>query len=124
MIRKLAPLAMFFALAACPGPVGPPASPGDRPPIAQRTTADEQARLRCEQGYALSRTLGEVAVDAGVVHGPLAVRLADLDNKLFAGLGICRTAYAAFNSSGLLVAADNVASLADQVQTLVKGGKK
>lgn len=88
--------------------------------VAQHTAADEQGRLRCEQTYKLSRTLGELAVDVpNLVRGQTAVTLASLDNRLFAALGVCRAAYRAFNSTGITQAANEIDSLSDQVRTVL-----
>ncbi len=122
-MRLILGIAAALALSACSfgGLPTPPTSPGQ---VAQHTTADEQARLRCEQGYKLSRTIGELGVDAGLVRGQLATRAADLDRKLFDGLQICRTAYRAFNSTGLIQAADQMDTLAGQVTALFKGDSR
>lgn len=113
-------LAACLALGACtPGSiVSIPTAPSD---VAKHTTADEQARLRCEQGYKLSRTLGELGVDAGLIKGQAATRAAAIDNKLFGALLACRAAYDAFNSASLIAAADEIDGLADQVQAIIKG---
>lgn len=100
-------------LAACPGPLQ---SPGQ---VAQHTVADEQMMLRAEQAYKLARTIGEIAVDAGLLRGENAARAAELDNQMFAALGVARSAYAAFNSEDLAQAVQRVTALADQVETLV-----
>ena len=84
-MRFVLGIAAALALSACStigGLPTPPTSPGE---VAQHTTADEQARLRCEQGYKLSRTIGELGVDAGLVRGQLATRAASLDNQLYQG---------------------------------------
>jgi hypothetical protein len=95
-----------------------PSAPVD---LAQHTPADEQARLRCEQSYKLSRSIGEIAVDAGLVRGQLATQLAGLDNSLYNGLQACRTAYRAFNSTSLISAADELDRLAGQIAALIRG---
>lgn len=115
----LAPVAL--ALASCNGMTDIPTAPGQ---IAQHTAADEQAMLRAEQAYKLSRTIGELGVDAGLIRGETATRLAALDQRLYQALLAARTAYRGFNSSDLLAAANEVSSLADQIQAIVQGDRQ
>lgn len=100
------------------GTTGIPTSPAA---VAGHTQADEVAMRTAEQAYKLSRTIGELAVDAGLVKGATATKLKNLDNQLYSYLMVARQAYASFNSTDLLSAADNVSRLAGQVRTLVKG---
>jgi hypothetical protein len=126
MIRKFMILAACLAVAACGDPVGI-GSAGTTIPtpasVAQHTTADEQAMLRAEQAYRLTRTIGEGLVDTKFAKGGNLVKLRDLDNRLYAALTTARSAYRAFNSSSLLAAVDNVSKLADQVNALAGGPK-
>lgn len=116
-ICALIPLALMTGCANIPVPASPSS-------IATHTVADEQALLRCEQGYKLSRTVGELGVDAGLIRGSATQTAAALDGKLYATLQTCRTAYRAFNSTDLISATNEIARLGDQVQALVKGAAK
>ena len=121
MRRLVLVAALALSLSGCAGLGNLGSIPTAPAEVAQHTTADEQARLRCEQAYKLSRSIGEIGVDAGLIKGQLATKAADLDRKLYAGLQTCRTAYRAFNSTGLIAAADELDKLAGQVEALVKG---
>lgn len=121
MKLRLLLFAPALALASCNGMGTVPTSPGQ---VAQHTTADKQAMLRAEQAYKLARTIGELGVDAGVIRGETATRIAAIDQRLYQALQAARTAYRGFNSTDLLTAANEVSSLADQIQTIVQGGRQ
>lgn len=73
-----------------------------------------------ERVYKLSRTIGELGVDAGVIRGATATRLAALDNSLYAGLLRARSAYQAGNLALLIAEKSNLETLADQVNALAR----
>lgn len=113
-------------LGACtqPGGVGSAGTiPANGTPstIATRTAADEQAMLRAEKAYKLSRTIGELLVDTGAAKGVNLVRLQQLDTSLYAALTTARAAYRAFNSRSLLEAVGNVDRLASEIDALAGG---
>jgi hypothetical protein len=120
MKRMIIPL--LLALSACTPPV--PISAVAPVAVANHTTADEVALRSAEQAYKLSRTILELAADSGALKGSNATKAAAFDNQAYAALTAARTAYAAFNSPGLLSAASKLSDLADQVQALVKGSVK
>ena len=91
---------LLCALAACippsPGRVsGIPASPVA---AANQTVLDEQAMLAVELAYKAARTAAELAVDTGLLEGPAAARVAELDNKAFRAVAVVRSAYATGNA--------------------------
>lgn len=98
----------LLPLASCADPAAPP--PGTAAP-----TAIQQARLRCEGGYKLSRSLGELGVTAGVVKGEMATRAAALDKMLYDALGLCRAAFRSGDTAATVRAADRIDTLADQL---------
>ncbi|AYJ87681.1 hypothetical protein D3Y57_19305 [Sphingomonas paeninsulae] len=120
MKRMILPL--LLALSACTPPV--PISAIAPAQIASHTTADDIAIRSAEQAYKLSRTIIELGVDSGLLKGANATKAANIDNQAYAALTAARTAYAAFNSPGLLSAASQLSIFADQVQALVKGTVK
>lgn len=90
---------LLFTLSACGGSSAfvrsssaVPASLGPVP-ILQRTTADERALLATELAYKVGRTAVETAVDAGLVKGPLAARIATADREAYRLLRLARAAY-------------------------------
>jgi hypothetical protein len=72
--------------------------------VADRTTLDEQSLLALELAYKAARLAVETGVDAGLIRGELAKRVASLDNRAFAALKAARGAYRAGNSSDYSVA--------------------
>lgn len=72
--------------------------------VANQTALDEQGAIGVELAYKASRTAMEVAVDAGLLKGPRAAQMADLDNRAFAAVTGVRAAYRAGNASNYYVA--------------------
>lgn len=93
-------------------------SPGVTQEVRQELNA---TMATAERVYALSRRIGELGVDAGVIRGATATRLAALDNDLYAALLRARSAYRAGNLALLTVEKGNLESLADQVNVLARG---
>lgn len=94
MIR-LIPLALLCALPAC-APINTiPPSPGA---VADQTVLDEQGALAAELAYKAARIAIETGVDAGLIRGATAARIAVLDAKAYAALGVVRQAYEAGNA--------------------------
>lgn len=95
MIR-LIPLALLCALPACtPFNTIPPA-PGA---VANKTVLDEQGALAAELAYKAARVAIETGVDAGLIRGATAAKVATLDAKAYAALGVVRKAYEAGNAA-------------------------
>lgn len=65
---------------------------------ADQTTLDEQALLAVELAYKAARTAAELAVDAGVLKGEAATRVAVLDNQAFLAVTLARSAYKTGNA--------------------------
>jgi uncharacterized protein YceK len=89
--------------------------------LAGHTTADEQAMKSAELIYKTWRTAAEIGVDAGVIKGERAAKVAEIDNRLYAALKSARAAYRAFNSTDLTKAIENLNDVADEAQSAVKG---
>lgn len=91
-----------LALSGCTIPglsFAPSALPQAPVVAANQTVLDEQAALSVELAYKAARTAIEIAVDAGAIKGERARKLADLDNRAYAAVGIVRRAYRAGNAT-------------------------
>lgn len=66
--------------------------------VADRTVLDEQGLRGLELGYKLARLAGEALVDAGLIRGETAATIARVDSRVFAALGVARSAYDAGNA--------------------------
>lgn len=99
-MKRLIALCLPLALIACGGVTGAidniPASPGA---VADSTVLDEQGALAAELAYKAARVAVETAVDAGLIRGPAAAKVARLDRQAFAALGVVRKAYVAGNAA-------------------------
>lgn len=93
MARKLLALILVATL---PGCATIPSAPVEG---ADQTVLDEQAMLAAEVAYKAARLAVEAGVDAGLVHGERATRLAAADRAAYAALGQLRAAYRAGNAS-------------------------
>lgn len=91
----LAPL----ALCSC----GAVASLAGIPPapvaVADSTVIDEQGALAVELAYKAARLAVETGVDAGIIKGDRAAKIAELDNKAYAAVLVARRAYNAGNAT-------------------------
>ena len=103
MKRFALALAAALALSGCAGlpSFGIPAAPAA---VANQTVLDEQGVQAAELAYKAARIAVEIGVDAGLIRGANATRFAAIDNKVFAALGIARTAYRANNAVNYAVA--------------------
>ena len=100
MIR-LIPLALLCALPAC-APVNTiPPAPGA---VADKIVLDEQGALAAELAYKAARVAIETGLDAGLIRGATAARVAVLDKKAYAALGVVRKAYEAGNAASYTAA--------------------
>lgn len=100
MIRLL-PLALLCALPACTPVNTIPPAPGA---VADKTVLDEQGALAAELAYKAACVAIETGLDAGLIRGATAARVAALDAKAYAALGVVRKAYAAGNATSYATA--------------------
>lgn len=114
MKRLLIAAALTLALPAC-NLQNPPTSPGQ---VANHTVADDIAMRAVEQLYGVSTHLLEMAADTKAIKGADAVKADQLQTKLDQGVAVARTAYRAFNSTGLVEAYNNVILLSGQAMTI------
>jgi hypothetical protein len=110
----LSSCAGFGALMGAGGVTSPAA-------VAGHTTADEEAMRTAELLYKGWRTAVEVGVDAGLIKGERATRVADIDNRLFAALKAVRAAYRSFNATDFHSALQNLNDAAQEGQAAIKG---
>ncbi len=75
---------------------------------ADRTVLDEQAMTSVELAYKAARIAVETGVDAGLIKGAAAARVADLDNRAFLALGVVRGAYRTGNAASYQAALTEV----------------
>jgi hypothetical protein len=83
--------------------------------VADQTVLDEQAALAVELAYKAARLAAELGVDAGVIRGANAARVAALDNAAYQAVLAARAAYRTGNAdtykSALVQARTSVAAL-------------
>ncbi|WP_310534613.1 lipoprotein [Novosphingobium sp.] len=97
MKRILLALVATLALAGCSfGSVA--SAPPPPAELANRTVLDEQAALAVELAYKATRLAGETALDAGLIKGDTARRLADIDMRAYSAVLAVRAAYRAGNA--------------------------
>ena len=96
------------ALGLCAPLLGGLAGFGSVPPapvaVADRTMIDEQGLLGLELAYKAARMVAETGVDAGLIRGDVALKVAQLDNAAFRALGVARGAYRAGNADSYAAA--------------------
>lgn len=108
-MKRLILLALSLSLAACTGgainSAGSVAATtadaiGVAPPSehADKTVLDEQGMLAAELAYKAARVAVEIGVDAGLIRGETATRVAAIDDQAYAALGVARSAYRAGNA--------------------------
>lgn len=122
--RLVAACLAVAALAACAIPGGLPSPGANVPPpveMANRTELDERAALGVELAYAAFRTATEVAVDAGVLRGERAARVAALDARAYQALAVARAAYDAGNAETYSSALSNARTVIAEAVALIKG---
>lgn len=93
MTRKRLALILAFAL---PGCTTIPTAPVE---VSDQTVLDEQGMIAVEAAYAAVGLAIETGVDAGLIHGERADRLAAADRAAYAALGKLRAAYRAGNAA-------------------------
>ena len=110
---------MSALVAACsPGMLAePPGSPSD---LSNSTALDERAALGVELAYSAARTAVEIGVDAGLIKGETATRVANLDELAYQSVLGARAAYEAGQADSyaeaLIRARDAVSRLLDVVK--------
>jgi chemotaxis regulatin CheY-phosphate phosphatase CheZ len=120
-MKKLLIPVLALSLSGCAGLGGLMSAPPAPSAIAGHTVADEQVMKSAELLYKTWRTAAELGVDAGVIKGDRAAKIADLDNRFYAVLKTARAAYRAFNSTDLLRAIESLNEVADEAQSITKG---
>lgn len=118
----IAVAALAYLAAAC-SPQGAGGIGGIAPTPAAVTSAtaiDEKALAGVELAYKAMRTAGEIAVDAGVLAGDNAARVAAIDEKAYAALLLARQAYKAGNAADYGAAVGQALELIGQAQALIK----
>lgn len=112
------------ALAACalPGPLSSPTASVPPPAeLANRTELDERAALGVELAYSAFVTAAELAVDAGVLRGENATRVAALDARAYQALAVARAAYDTGNAETYSSALLNARTAIAEAVALIKG---
>lgn len=109
------------ALTACTIPAGTGSIPSAPVVAADKTVLDEKAALGAELAYQAARTAAELAVDAGLIKGETARKVADADNRAYRALGAARAAYRAGNASSYSAALDEARAAVSEILSLVKG---
>lgn len=121
-MKKLFILAALVCapLAACN--VHPQTIPTSPAAVSNLTKADEQAINTLELAYKLWRQSVEVGVSAGLIKGPLATKIAGLDNQIYSALQTAEHAYEGANATDFASAIANFnAALGQGYATM--GGK-
>lgn len=96
-MRKLILAALLpLALAGCVGLTSLPVGPSV---VADATKLDEAGAIKAERAYKGWRVAMEALVDAGVLKGSLAARVADLDNRAYLLTQAARAAYRGGNAT-------------------------
>lgn len=122
--------ALALTLASCGLSVGDAASAGatvvdnvgvSAPVVAaDRTVLDEQAITGVELAYKAARLTIETGVDAGLIKGATATRVAALDNQAFLALGIARGAYRTGNAANYKAAVAEAGGAVAEILSLIR----
>lgn len=112
------------ALSACGvADIRPPGSiPASPAAVADSTTLDEKGLLGVELAYSVARTLGEFGVDAGLIKGATATKIAELDSKAYGFILLARSAYSLGNRTTYGGALDDARGVIAEILKLAKGG--
>lgn len=108
------------AMSGCAALGAPPGSPSE---LADKTVLDEKGLLGVELAYSAARTLAEIGVDAGIIKGATATRVASLDNQAYGKLELARTAYSLGNATTYAIALEDARTLIGSLLATVKGGR-
>lgn len=99
MKRMIFAACAALALGGCGALQGLGGIPSAPVAVADQTVLDEQGALAVELAYKAARLAVETAVDAGLIKGERATKLAELDNKAYAAVLTARRAYRAGNAT-------------------------
>ena len=121
-MKRLLLLPLVLMLASCGPLLAGFAAPQIPPPvqIANATTLDEQGALGVELAYKAARIAIEVGVDAGLIKGERAARLAVIDDKAYAAVRVARRAYQAGNAADYVTALSQARLAIADLVALVK----
>ena len=95
--------------------------PGSPAEVADKTTLDERGLLGAELAYEAARTVAEISVDAGLIRGETASRVAVADERVYQALRGARAAYEAGNAADYFSAVDRARKAAAELLALAKG---
>ena len=90
--------------------------------LSNRTVLDEQAALAVELAYKATRLAGETALDAGLIKGDTARRLADIDMRAYSAVLAVRAAYRAGNAESYAQALTHARAVIAEVVAATKKG--
>lgn len=107
-----------LSVTACSSFLESPAS------VSNSTKLDEQAAIGVNLAYKSFRLAVETAVEAKLIvpGSPLALKVADLDNRAFAAVQAVDAAYKAGNSTDYTVAVARAYVAIDAAVAAIKGG--
>ena len=108
-------LALLCAMPACTPVNKIPPAPAV---VATKTVLDEQGALAAELAYNAAPIAAETGVDAGLIRGATAAKIATLDVKAFAALKIVHQAYSAKNAAGYTTAIASARAAIDHLLTI------
>lgn len=117
IILAVALLAAPVTLTGCASFLASPAS------VANQTKLDEQAAIGVNLAYKSFRLAVETAVEANIVvpGSPLALKIADLDNRAFSAVQAVDAAYKAGNSNDYATAVARAYVAIDAAVAALKG---
>ena len=115
-MKRFIALALLCAIPACAPVSAVPPVPAS---VADKTMLDEQGALAAELAYQAARVAIETGVDAGFIHGATAERIAALDVKAYAALGVVRRAYEAGNAQSYAAGLTSARSAIAELLTLI-----
>lgn len=118
MIKLLLAVALALAGTGCTALSEIPPSPSA---VADTTAADEQAALAVELAYKGARMAAELAVDAGVLEGEAAARVAALDRTAYRAVLVTRAAYETGNADSYAAAARDARSAVAAMLAAIRG---
>lgn len=100
MLRLLILSIIALLISGCAGIGGLAAGiPPSPVAAADQTTLDERGAIAVEIAYQAASRAVEALTDAGLIKGPTATRVAEVDRKAFAAVQAARTAYDASNAA-------------------------
>ena len=90
---------------------------------AERTTLDESAALTAELAYKVAGSMVDLAVQAKIVKPgtPLAVKIADADDRAYMALQAVRSAYRTGNAGNYAIAATEARAAIEAMRAAVTG---